>query len=67
MGILNTKWNETLKIPPSEGKAHFLIYLKCKRSLLQTNHLKKDWSKEMILKVNQNRMILAPIIRDIRA
>ena len=67
MGILNTKWNEMLQIPPSEGKTHFLIYRKCKRSLLQTNHLKKDWSKEMILKVNQNRMMVAPVIRDMQA
>ena len=24
------------------------------------SHLKKDWSKEMIVKVNQNRMIVSP-------
>ena len=66
MGILNNKWNETLQIPPIRGKSAFLNISEMQKEPTTNQSFEKKSSKEMILKVNQNRMILAPIIHDMQ-
>ena len=66
MGILNNKWNEMLQIPPIRGKSAFLNISEMQKEPTTNKPFEKGWSKEMLLTVNQNRMILAPIIHDMQ-